>query len=40
MGDFYAQGAGAAEFKVRHFQNILSTVAVQYPGYTCKLAPV
>lgn len=40
MGDYYAQGAAAAEFKVRHFHNILTTVAAQYPGYTCKLAPV
>lgn len=40
MGDFYSQGTAAAEFKVRHFQNILTTVAAQYPGYACKLAPV
>jgi hypothetical protein len=37
MANYYAQGVAQAEFKVRHFDHILKTVAAQYPGYTCSL---
>lgn len=37
MANYYTQGVAQAEFKVRHFDHILKTVAAQYPGYTCSL---
>lgn len=39
MGDFYAQGTAAAEYKVRHFQNIGKEVLKEYPGPSVKVVP-
>lgn len=39
MGDFYSQGTGQAEYKVRHFQNIGAEVVKDYPGYTARVVP-
>ena len=37
MANYYAQGKGAATFKVRHFQHLVAEVAKQYPGYKLKI---
>ena len=37
MGNYKTQGRAQAEFKVRHFQHILTAVAPQFPNHTCTL---
>ena len=39
MGDFYSQGVGQAEYKVRHFANIGREVVKDYPGHTARVVP-
>ncbi len=40
MGNYKTQGRAQAEFKVRHFQHILTAVAPQFTNHTCTLAAV